>query len=108
MVLAALTVAAPASAADANILAFLGAAGGNFTTKSVTIPKGGHVTFQNLDVAVHNVTATKLRKKRPAFRSGDVSFGGKAQVAGVSALKRGAYGYICSIHPRMKGTLHVR
>ena len=104
-----LTPAGPASAADANILAFLGATGGNFTTKSVTIARGSRVTFQNLDVAPHNVTGTKLRKRRPVFRSGDVRFGGKAQVAGVSSLKRGTYRYICSIHPAtMKGTLHVR
>ncbi len=99
---------APALAADGHILAFLGAAGGNFSTRSVTIPRGGTLTFQNLDVIVHNVTATKLRKKRPAFRSGDVHFGAKAEVAGVGALKPGAYRYICSIHPNMRGTLHVR
>lgn len=104
-----LALAGPASAADANIRASLGATGGDFTTKRVTIPRGGRVTFQNLDLVAHNVTGTKLRKRRPVFRSGDVRFGGKAQVAGVSSLKRGAYGYICSIHPAtMKGTLHVR
>src|SRR5205085_5398343 len=107
-VVALAALAPPAMAADGTVLASLGAAGSNYSTTNVTIPRGGSLGFQNFDLAPHNVTATKLKKHRPVFRSKDTTFGGSAAVTGVSALKRGSYTYLCSIHPRMKGTLHVR
>jgi plastocyanin len=107
-VVALAALAPPALAANGTILASLGSAGSNYSTTNVTISRGGGLSFQNFDLAPHNVTATKLKKHRPVFRSKDITFGGSASVTGVSALKRGTYGYFCSIHPRMKGTLHVR
>lgn len=106
-----LAVLMPSSAAAANqrIVAFIGAVSSNYQTTSVTMSKGDTVSFQNLDLAPHDVTSTKLKKKRPIFQSRIVNFGATTPVTGVHKVKaRKSYGYFCSIHPYMKGTIRVR
>jgi plastocyanin len=100
---------APASAASHTIVAFLGAASSNYQTTSLTISKGDSVAFQNLDLAPHDVTSSTLKKKRPIFQSRIVNFGSSAPVTGIQKVKsKKSYGYFCSIHPYMKGTIRVR
>jgi plastocyanin len=101
---------APAAAASHRIVAFIGAVSSNYQTTSLTISKGDTVSFQNLDlVAPHDVTSSTLKKKRPIFQSNVISFGATTPVTGINKVKRKkSYGYFCSIHPYMKGTIRVR
>ena len=104
-----LALPATAAAASAGILALPGSVSSTFTTKTVNVPRGGTVAFTNLDFAPHSVVATKLKKHRPVFStSRAIQLGSTTPVDGVSGLKPGSYGFICSIHPYMHGTLIVR
>ena len=79
-----------------------------YFTPEVTIDAGGTVDFTNLDVIGHDVMATDPGPDgKPWFRSEIVSAGGSSPVAGVEKLGGGTYGFVCSIHPSMTGTLTV-
>ncbi len=70
-----------------------------FEPANLAIAVGKTVQFVNLDEEPHTATAT------------DGSFNSKAldtdQTWNYTATKPGAYPYICSVHPFMKGTLTV-
>lgn len=84
------------------------------------------ITYVNADIAPHNFVAldTYLSKKAakkaewcsaydkgkcPLFWSPQISIGQSTEVSGVEFLKSGKqYGFYCSLHPNMKGTLIVR
>jgi plastocyanin len=75
--------------------------GRTFSSESITIKKGGTVTFLNDDSVPHNIMSTSQRNEfnlgsQPPGASTDVTFkeGGEVQV-------------ICAIHPRMKMTVTV-
>ena len=98
-------VAAPAASADETIYAGPPSA---YFNPDVSIDQGEKVTFQNLDTIEHDVLATgKGADGKPLFKSALVSRGGSAPVVGADALGAGSYGFICSIHPSMTGTLTV-
>ena len=74
----------------------------------ITIPQGEEVTFQNGDTLGHDVTANdKAADGKPLFASALIGVGESAPVEGVEFLTTGAYGYICSAHPYMTGTITV-
>jgi plastocyanin len=112
-------------AADAAIAAS-GPAGfvGGFATRVVAIQEGEGVTFYNFDIAPHNFVADgaylskKAAKKAkwcsafdgkcPLFWSPQITAGESTGVEGVDALKSGdQFGFYCTVHPNMKGTLVV-
>lgn len=75
--------------------------GRTFSSESITIKKGGTVTFLNDDSVPHNIMSTSQGNEfnlgsQPPGASTDVTFkeGGEVQV-------------ICAIHPRMKMTVTV-
>jgi plastocyanin len=75
--------------------------GRTFSSESITIKKGGAVTFLNDDSVPHNIMSTSQGNEfnlgsQPPGASTDVTFkeGGEVQV-------------ICAIHPRMKMTVTV-
>ena len=75
--------------------------GRTFSSESITIKKGGTVTFLNDDSVPHNIMSTSRGNEfnlgsQPPGASTDVTFkeGGEVQV-------------ICAIHPRMKMTVTV-
>jgi plastocyanin len=106
LVLVGALFAAPALG-DATITA--GPAQNTFATTDVTIDQGQAVTFQNSDeTAIHDVTSdTSGSGGKALFESDTVEPGKTAPVNGVAFLTTGDYAFHCSIHPFMKGTLHV-
>lgn len=103
--LAVLLVCAPPAAAQTTIYA---GPPSTYFTPDVTIDAGESVTFMNLDFLGHDVFAVdKGADGKPLFASEIVSAGGSSPVAGAEKLGGGAYGFICSIHPQMTGTLTV-
>jgi plastocyanin len=79
-----------------------------FVGGDITIAQGEKVTFTNGDTVAHDVTAAANgADDKPLFASGQIGTGQSAAVAGVEYLTTGSYGYICSIHPGMKGTITV-
>ena len=96
-----------------------------FLTPVVVAPQGEGVTFANADIAPHNLIATdafipkkKAKKvkwcsaydkgKCPLFWSETITAGQSTQVLGLERAKPGKqYGFYCSLHPNMRGTLVV-
>jgi plastocyanin len=64
------------------------------------------VIWKNRDRARHNATAVKRVNGRRVFRTATRGFRGEATAKAPS--RPGTYGYFCTVHPRMKGTLVVR
>lgn len=69
-----------------------------FQPQSVTIQKGGTVTWTNQDSVVHDV-------KFSDGQSPDLKNGGTYSK---TFDKTGTFDYICEIHPTMKGTVIVK
>ena len=67
-----------------------------FSPKTVSVKVGGKVTWQFEDTQAHNVVGGGL--KSPTMTSGSWLF---------TFTKAGAYHYLCTIHPFMKGTVEV-
>ena len=79
-----------------------------YLTPEITIDQGDRVLFTNTDVADHDVLARDNGPTgKPLFRSELIGFGRTAPVEGTEYLTTGSYGFLCSIHPQMEGTLHV-
>jgi plastocyanin len=92
---------------DATITA--GPVPNTFASTEATIDQGQSVTFQNSDqTAFHDVTADQNGSDGKALFASETIEGGKTSpVKGVEFLITGDYGFHCSVHPFMKGTLHV-
>jgi len=72
-----------------------------FHPAKLEVSPGTKITVTNQDSATHTMTADDK-----SFDTGDIAQGKSATFTVPS--KPGAYDYICSIHPNMKGTLTVR
>ena len=91
------------------VVAGPGATYTTYATPVVTIQKGQGLNFVNLDTPQHDVTADqKGGDGRPVFQSKLGGLGQVVPVDGVDRLASGSYGFFCSIHPGMRGTLVVR
>ncbi len=93
--LAVMTKAAPAPAAAAVTI-------GNFTFKApaLTVKPGTTVTWTNADDIPHTVVAKDGLFKSKVLDTGDhFSF---------TFAKPGQFGYFCSLHPHMTGTVVVK
>jgi plastocyanin len=102
-----LCLAAMAGVAYADATIYAGAPN-QFFQGDVTIAQGEAITFTNVDTVPHDVTAsTKGADDEPLFASAKAGTGESVPVAGVEYLTTGSYGYICSIHPFMTGTITV-
>jgi plastocyanin len=79
-----------------------------YGTPDVTMDQGEKLTFRNNDVAGHDVTATgKGPDGKPLFSTPIIGRGESAFVEGSQYLTTGHYPFICSVHPNMKGSVHV-
>jgi plastocyanin len=79
-----------------------------YTTPSVTMDQGERLTFQNIDGVGHDVTASGDGPDgRPLFRTTVIGPGQEVFVEGSQHLTTGSYGFFCSVHPQMTGTLEV-
>ena len=71
----------------------------DFFPRELTVPSGANVTWTNRDVAPHDATDEAGGWTTGMLRQGDsgtLVFGNP-----------GAYRYLCTIHPDMRGTLRV-
>lgn len=79
-----------------------------FGSPVTTIDQGEKVTFQNMDISGHDVTADQSGDDgAPLFKSQLVGPGSSGPVEGTEYLTTGSYGFFCSIHPGMEATLEV-
>jgi plastocyanin len=71
-----------------------------FTPATITIPVGAQVTWTNKDEVTHNVVSTDKTIRSQALDTDDkFTF---------TFTQAGTFSYVCSIHPRMKGTVVVQ
>ena len=75
--------------------------GFKFTPASLTVKSGAKVTVTNDDSTAHTATADDGN----SFDTGTLDPGSSQTI---SVSRPGSYGYHCSIHPFMKGTIVVR
>lgn len=97
-----------------------------FVPPVVVVAPGEGITYANADIAPHNFVAYDafLAKKQakktkwcsgfdagkcPVFWSQTIGAGQTTEVLGLENVESGkTYGFYCSLHPGMKGTLIVR
>jgi outer membrane protein assembly factor BamB/plastocyanin len=84
------------------VIAGPGAVATTYATPTVTIQHGQSLSFTNLDVPQHDVRADD-----GSFGSELISTGQSGPVDGVEQLAPGSYGFYCTLHRNMTGTLTV-
>lgn len=92
----------PDAELPARVVAGPGSVATTYTTPVMVMQQGQTLSFTNGDVAPHDIDS-------PAW--GDtplIGLGESYQVQGTSDLSPGQYGFFCSIHPNMFGTLVVQ
>ena len=92
-----------------SVVAGPGAQSAGYATPALITFAGGKLSFTNLDIVQHDVTADdKGPDGRPLFQSKLIGLGESAPVDGVEKLQTGkSYTFHCSLHPGMHGTLIV-
>lgn len=92
---------------------------GGYANAVAVVDVAGTLTFVNADISAHDLVAREAgpsdapwcsryagQGSCPLFASRIVGLGGEAVVEGTDRLAPGAtYGFFCSIHPWMSGTL---
>ena len=97
--------AAPPAYADQSIVA---GPNSTYLTTDVTMAQGEPLTFHSFDVPNHDVLAhDKGPDGKPLFKTDLIGAGESAFVEGSQYLTSGSYGFLCSIHSNMHGTLTV-
>lgn len=77
-----------------------------FVPARVVVRPGQLVVWKNSDRARHNAFSLRQVNGRPAFMT---KTGGRRALLTARAPRRpGAYSYICTVHPEMRGVLVVR
>jgi plastocyanin len=102
-------VAGSTPAASADELPLAVAAGGAFATEVVVLPVGEGLAFTQMDPMLHDlVSATITPKGKRLFGTAQpLGISQSAPVLGVEDLSAGEYGFLCTIHPYMEGTLKI-
>lgn len=80
-----------------------------FLPGDLSLSQGDTLTLTNLESSPHDIWADALGPDgAPLFRSDTIYGAGQsAPVAGVSSLEPGAYGFYCSVHTEMRGSIVV-
>jgi len=91
------TATTPVVSADTNTITIRNFA---FSPNSLTVTAGSVVTWKNLDGEPHSVVSDQGLFRSEALDEND-SYNFKFD-------KPGTYGFICSIHPTMRGTIVVK
>ncbi len=97
----------PVPAADVTIVARNIA----FDVGDISVPAGKPFTiaFVNEDAGVpHNVAIHRDTPTGPEVWKGEIFSGVATRVYRVPALEAGTYGFVCSVHPNMTGTLTAK
>lgn len=81
-----------------------------FTKHELQVPAGKpfKIAFDNQDTVKHNVAIFPQGDLSKHLFMGQLVDGGTKTTYDVPALQAGAYDFICSVHPNMKGTLAAR
>lgn len=81
---------------------------GAYAPPATVLPRGGGLSFTNLDLIRHTLTSDALQPDgyTPVFNVG-VNPAQRAEVPGVGSLPPGVYPFHCSLHPNLRGTLAV-
>lgn len=105
-VAALLTGAAPTAAAPSEHV--ITSAAYQYGPPRTLTEAGDRITYVNVDIAVHDVTSVEEDiLGRPLFASATIAQGQSAPVVGADELGPGDYEYFCTVHPEMRGTIHV-
>jgi plastocyanin len=88
---------APAAQAPASDGKKVAVADNTFTPASIEVAVGDTVTFENEGQIAHTVTGDD-------FDSGSLAPGGAFTF---KASEKGSFGYVCTFHPGMQGTIEV-
>ena len=75
-----------------------------YATPVTAITEGQTVTFTNLDAALHDIDSVNGSWGDTPL----IGVGGSYTLTQAASLAPGQYGFYCSLHPRMTGTLIVR
>jgi len=102
--IAPLLICAPVRAETTTVVSV----GFQFAPADAEIAVGDSLKLLNVDVAPHNIVSLVSRRGVLLFASATVSAGQEAPVRGVEKLTPGAYGFYCSVHPQMVGSLLVK
>lgn len=96
--------------AGATIVAGPGAASSTYATPVMVTQVGGPLSFTNLDLPQHDVTADDLGTDgRPLFGTPLIGIAQTVPVEGLEQVQAGkTYGFYCTLHPGMRGSLIVR
>jgi len=89
----------------------LTASGIAYDTDSLEVPANTpfQIVFTNNDAGIpHNVAIHEGSPTGPLVWSGDIFNGVETRTYDVPALPAGTYGFVCTVHPNMTGTLTVR
>jgi cytochrome c oxidase subunit II len=78
-----------------------------FDTAELTVPagEGFRIEFDNQDPLPHNVAIHEGSPTGPEIFQGEIITGPAQITYEVPALQAGTYGFICTVHPSMTGTL---
>ena len=76
----------------------------NYQPSSVTVAKGGTVTWTNNDPVAHTVSSVSVPSGASTFNSGMMNYTATFKV---TFTVDGTYTYLCSYHPWMHGTIIV-
>jgi plastocyanin len=96
--------------AGATIVAGPGASSSTYATPVMVTQVGGPLSFTNLDLPQHDVTADEIGPGgRPLFHTPLIGIGQTVAVDGLDPVQAGkTYGFYCTLHPGMRGSLIVR
>lgn len=103
--------APPGGAAAGNqIVSGPGATNAGYLTPVAITSAGGELTYTNGDIVRHDVVAdAKGTDGQPLFKTPLIALGESAPVAGLDRVEAGKqYGFHCSLHVGMKGTLIIQ
>ena len=95
----------------ATVTLTLTAAGIAFDTDSLEVPANTpfQIVFTNNDAGIpHNVAIHDGSPTGPAVWTGDIFNGVETRTYDVPALPAGTYGFVCTVHPNMTGTLTAK
>jgi cytochrome c oxidase subunit 2 len=78
-----------------------------FDTDQLTVPadEGFRIEFDNQEAQPHNVAIHEGSPTGPEVFRGEIITGPRQITYDVPALAAGAYGFVCTVHPNMTGTL---
>jgi plastocyanin len=89
----------------------ISASGIAFDTDTLEVPADTpfQIVFTNNDAGIpHNVAIHEGSPSGPAVWTGEIFSGVETRTYDVPALPAGTYGFICTVHPNMTGTLTAR